>query len=258
MSDDPDALRDRTAFVTGGASGLGRAICQRLDAESFRVVVADINSEGAAELAAELRDGMAVHCDVANLDSVRRSFAEVIERNGAVDVLVNNAGFDEPGFFLDTDPLMWQRLIEVDLTGVLNCTYVMADTIARRAGKTGYGRIINIASDAGRVGSMGEAVYSAAKGGVIAFSKSMARELARDGVTVNAVCPGPADTPMTDAIKASPLGAKIMGGMIAATPLKRLVRPEEVAAAVSYFASQDAGFTTGQVLSVSGGLTMSG
>ena len=249
---------EKTAFVTGGASGLGRAISLRLGGEGYKVVIADIDEDGAAALAAELPSAMSVRCDVADLDSVRSAFDAVVARTGGVDVLVNNAGFDEPGFFLQTDPAMWQRLIAVDLTGVLNCTYVMAEPIASRCRETGYGRIINIASDAGRVGSMGEAVYSAAKGGVIAFSKSMARELARDGVTVNAVCPGPADTPMTDAIAASPMGAKMMGGMIAVTPLKRLVKPEEVAAAVSYFASEEARFTTGQVLSVSGGLTMSG
>jgi len=249
---------ERTAFVTGGASGLGRAVCLKLDEEGYRVVVADINNDGADALAREVKSGLAVTCDVADLASVQAAFDIVIAETGGVDLLVNNAGFDEPGFFLQTDPAMWQRLIAVDLTGVLNCTYVMSTLIAERCRETGYGRIINIASDAGRVGSMGEAVYSAAKGGVIAFTKSMARELARDGVTVNAVCPGPADTPMTAAIKASPLGEKMMTGLIATTPLKRLVKPEEVAAAVAYFASEEARFTTGQVLSVSGGLTMAG
>lgn len=249
---------EKTAFVTGGASGLGRAICERLDSEGFNVVVADIDTAGASAVAETLRSAEPVLCDVAELGSVQEAVRATERAFGAPDVLVNNAGFDEPGFFGQTDPEMWQRLIAVDLVGVLNCTYVMADAISARCRETGYGRIINIASDAGRVGSLGEAVYSAAKGGVIAFSKSMARELARAGVTVNAVCPGPADTPMTDAIKASPMGEKIMGGMIAVTPLKRLVQPSEVAAAVSYFAAEDARFTTGQVLSVSGGLTMSG
>jgi 2-hydroxycyclohexanecarboxyl-CoA dehydrogenase len=249
---------DKTAFVTGGASGLGRAISEQLGGEGYRVIVADINEDGAAELATGLPSATHVKCDVADLDSVTAAFESVAAETGGVDVLVNNAGFDEPGFFLQTDPAMWQRLIAVDLTGVLNCTYVMSNAIAERCRENGYGRIINIASDAGRVGSMGEAVYSAAKGGVIAFTKSMARELARDGVTVNAVCPGPADTPMTAAIKASPLGEKMMTGLIATTPLKRLVKPDEVAAAVAYFASEEARFTTGQVLSVSGGLTMAG
>jgi 2-hydroxycyclohexanecarboxyl-CoA dehydrogenase len=173
-------------------------------------------------------------------------------------MLVNNAGFDEPGFFVDTDPDRWGRLLGVDLVGVLNCTHVFAGDIAANSRETGYGRIVNIASDAGRVGSMGQAVYSAAKGGVIAFSKTMARELARDRVTVNTVCPGPADTPMTEGINEDPLGRKMMGGMLAVTPFKRLVTPDEVAAAVEFFGSEDARFITGQVLSVSGGLTMSG
>lgn len=197
-------------------------------------------------------------CDVADRASVGSAAAEVRAATGGIDVLVNNAGFDEPAFFLESDPASWDRLISVDLLGVLNCCYVIAPAIAERCRATGYGRIINIASDAGRVGSMGEAVYSAAKGGVIAFSKSVARELARDKVTVNAVCPGPADTPMTTLINEQPVGRKMMAGMIQATPLKRLVSPEEVAAACAYFASDDARFTTGQVLSVSGGLTMVG
>jgi 2-hydroxycyclohexanecarboxyl-CoA dehydrogenase len=199
-----------------------------------------------------------VHCDVADRASVKSAADRAVSDGFEIQVLVNNAGFDEPDFFLETDPASWDRLIAVDLVGVLNCTYILARGISERCRETGYGRIINIASDAGRVGSMGEAVYSAAKGGVIAFTKSMARELARDRVTVNAVCPGPADTPMTEGIKERPIGEKMMGGLIAATPFQRLVTAEEVATAVSFFAAEDARFITGQVVSVSGGLTMAG
>ena len=250
---------ERVAVVTGAASGLGLAIATRLAGEGFKVVVADIDeSNGKALTEALGGDSIFVRCDVtvrADIENVRDA---AVESFGGVDLLVNNAGFDAPGFFLHTDEPTWASLIAVNLMGVLNCTHVLMPSITERCNATGYGRIVNIASDAGRVGSMGEAVYSAAKGGVIAFSKSMARELARDKVTVNAVCPGPAETPMTAAINSTEMGQKFMSGMIKVTPLKRLAAPEEVAAAVAYFASDDARFVTGQVLSVSGGLTMAG
>ena len=247
----------KTAFVTGGGSGLGRAIALRLSKEGFRVLVTDIDLDSATSVAQEIgTEAQAIQCDVANIDSVRTA-AEMAKQLGGIDVLVNNAGFDNPQFFLETDPSSWRKLLDVNLVGVLNCIYVVAPVIAERTRETGYGRIVNIASDAGRVGSLGEAVYSAAKGGVIAFTKSMARELARDRITVNAVCPGPANTPMTERIKeTSPIGEKMMGQLVANTPLRRLVDPEEVAAAVSYFASEDAAIVTGQSLSLSGGLTM--
>lgn len=256
------AAPDRVAFVTGAASGIGLAIAERMARDGFAVGIADIDGAGASSAAAKIEaDGGAafsVECDVADLDAVRAAIAVTGERFGGLDVLVNNAGFDEPGFFLDGDPKAWDRLIAVNLIGVLNCTFVAAPEIARRSKERGYGRIVNIASDAGRVGSLGEAVYSAAKGGVIAFTKAMARELARDRITVNAICPGPADTPMTAAIRETEIGAKLMDRMIAATPLKRLVRADEVAGAVAYFASEDAAFATAQVLSLSGGLTIPG
>ena len=248
----------RVAVITGAGSGIGRAIAHRLGRDAFDVVVADIDDAAGEAVVKELeQQGAAarfVHFDVANLDEVNGA-ANVI---GPVDVLVNNAGFDKPGFFLESDPSGWERLIAVNLTGVINCTYAFAPVITERCKETGYGRIVNVASDAGRVGALGEAVYAAAKGGVIAFTKSMARELARDKVTVNAVCPGPADTPMTDEIRTTEFGEKLMQRMVRATPLRRLVAPEEVAAATAYFLSDDAGFTTAQALSTSGGLTIPG
>jgi len=239
----------RTAFVTGAASGIGEGIAERLAGDGFDIVIADIDDAGAAKVA-ERVGGRAVHCDVSDMDSVGEALT------GPVDVLVNNAGFDSPGFFLQTDPASWERLIAVNLMGVLNCTYVAAPLLAERARETGYARIINIASDAGRVGSLGEAVYSAAKGGVIAFTKSMARELARDKITANAVCPGPADTPMSRAIQELDIGKKVFSKMVEATPLKRLASIEDIAGLVSYFAREESGFLTAQVVSVSGGLTI--
>lgn len=252
----------RVAFVTGGASGLGRSIAERLGADGLHVVVADISDEGSATVVEELQaaGGSAewVHCDVGDLNSVRVASEQVVGTHDGVDVLVNNAGFDIPGFFLESDPRDWDSIVKVVMMGTLNCTYVLAPSIVERCRASGYGRIVNIASDAGRVGSMGEAAYSAAKGGVIAFSKSMARELARDRVTVNSVCPGPAETPMTDRLRQAPLGAKLMTQMEQVTPLKRLAAPAEVAAIVAYFTSDDAAFTTGQSISISGGLSMHG
>ena len=253
------AVSERVVFVTGAGSGLGLAIAERIARSGATVAVAEIDPARGKD-AAERLGGTAffVECDVADLDSVRGAVSAVVERTGGIDALVNNAGFDLPGFFLQTDPGTWRSLIAVNLEGVLNCIYAAAPTLIERAARTGYGRIVNIASDAGRVGSSGEAVYSAAKGGVIAFGKSMARELARHGITVNSVCPGPADTPMTAAIRANEMGEKMFQKLMAATPLKRLVQPAEVAEAVAYFLSDEAAFTTGQTLSLSGGLTMSG
>ncbi|MDQ3646482.1 MAG: SDR family oxidoreductase [Actinomycetota bacterium] len=252
----------RVAFVTGAGSGIGRGIVNRLAKDGFAVAVTDIDVAAAEATASELGDGgasaCALRCDVTDLDEVQRAAQETEGILGGIDLLVNNAGFDLPGFFLQTDPDTWRSLIAVNLMGVINCTYAMAPLIAARSTSSGYGRIVNIASDAGRVGSLGEAVYSAAKGGVIAFSKAMARELARDRITVNAICPGPADTPMTDAIRQTELGEKLMQRLVAATPLKRLASIEDIAGAVAYFASDDASFLTAQVVSISGGLTIPG
>jgi 2-hydroxycyclohexanecarboxyl-CoA dehydrogenase len=250
-------VTQRVAVVTGGSQGIGRAIAARLTADGFAVVVL-ARDLGRARAVAEALGGTAVECDVTDYASAAAALASVRDAYGGADALVNNAGFDEFQPFLDTDPAGWQRLIAVNLLGVLNCTHVFAPAIVARCRETGYGRIVNIASDASRVGSTGEAVYSAAKGGVVAFSKSLARELSRSGVTVNVVSPGPTDTPMLDGIRATEFGGKVIDRIVAASPRRRLSRPEEIAGAVSYFTGEDAGFVTGQVLSVSGGLTMAG
>ena len=246
-------MSGRVAVVTGGSSGIGRAIASRLAADGFTVAILARNLARARDVASAL-GGTAVECDVTDYASVSAARAAL---DGA-DVLVNNAGFDEFQPFLETDPADWQRLLAVNLLGVLNCTHVFAPAIRERCAASGYGRIVNIASDASRVGSTGEAVYSAAKGGVVAFSKSLARELSRAGVTVNVVSPGPTDTPMLDAIRATDFGGKVVDRIVAASPRRRLALPDEIAGAVAYFVSDDATFVTGQILSVSGGLTMAG
>ncbi|MGH2957613.1 MAG: SDR family NAD(P)-dependent oxidoreductase [Solirubrobacterales bacterium] len=241
-------LEARKALVTGGASGIGAAIARRLAAEGAAVMIGDIDLEGAGKVAAEI-SGEAVELDVADLDSARAA----IEGAGTLDILVNNAGLDEFGFFAQTTQEQWRRVIDVNLYGVLNCTHAALGPMQ----EAGYGRLVNIASEAGRVGSKGSGVYSAAKGGVIAFTKVMAREGARFGITANAIAPGPIETPLLMAAKEfGELGEKIIETMKSGTQLRRLGTPDEVAAAVAFLASDDASYITGETLGVSGGLGM--
>lgn len=241
-------LEGKDALVTGGASGIGAAIARRLAAEGATVTIGDIDIEGAGEVAAEI-SGQAVELDVTVLASAQAA----VESTGALDILVNNAGTDEFGFFAQTVPEQWERVIAVNLNGVLNCTYAAWPGMQ----KAGYGRMVNIASEAGRVGSKGSAVYSAAKGGVIAFTKVMAREGARFGITANAIAPGPIETPLLmQAVEMGALGEKVIETMKRGTQLRRLGTPDEVAAAVAFLASDDASYVTGETLGVSGGLGM--
>jgi 2-hydroxycyclohexanecarboxyl-CoA dehydrogenase len=234
--------------VTGGASGIGAAIALRLAAEGAEVWVGDIDVEGAERVAGEA-GGHAIELDVTDVESARAA----VGRLGTPDVLVNNAGTDEFGFFTYTTPEQWQRVIAINLNGVLNCTHAALGPMQ----EAGYGRIVNIASEAGRVGSKGSAVYSAAKGGVIGFTKAIAREGARYGVTVNAIAPGPIETPLLMGAKEfGEIGEKVIETMKEATQLKRLGQPEEVAAAVAFLASEEAAYVTGETLGVSGGLGM--
>jgi 2-hydroxycyclohexanecarboxyl-CoA dehydrogenase len=242
-------LEGKKALVTGGASGIGAAIARRLAAEGAQVTIGDLNLEGATEVAGEI-SGLAIELDVTDLGSAQ---AAVDSAEPPIDILVNNAGTDEFGFFAQTTPEQWEKVIAVNLTGVLNCSFAALPGMQ----EAGYGRMVNIASEAGRVGSKGSAVYSAAKAGVIGFTKVMAREGARFGITANAIAPGPIETPLLmQATEFGELGEKIIETMKAGTQLRRLGQPEEVAAAVAFLASDDASYVTGETLGVSGGLGM--
>lgn len=247
-------MRGRVALVTGAARGLGLGIATRLAREGARVVVADIDGDGARaaaeRIAAAGGEALPVTMDVADRESVRAGVAAAHGRFGRIDILVNNAGWDRVQPFLESDEETWDRILGINLYGVLHACKAVLPLMVEQ----GYGRVVNVASDAGRVGSSGEAVYSAAKGGVIAFTKALAREMARHGVTVNCVCPGPANTPLFAEIRAQ--HPRLAEALERAIPLRRLAEPEDVAAAVAFLASDEAGYITGQTLSVSGGLTM--
>ena len=246
-------LEGRTALVTGGASGIGAATCRRLAAEGARVAVTDMNAQGAGEVAAEV-NGMPYEMDVRDTAGIVATTKAVEDELGPIDILVNNAGYDEFGFFVNTDEAMWDRVLGVNLRGVIAVTHAVLPGMQERR----RGRIVNVASEAGRVGSSGSGIYSAAKAGVIGFTKAVAREAARYGVTCNAVAPGPIETPL---LMAAPealgeVGQKLVDVMVGSTVLRRLGQPDEVAAAITFLASDDASYVTGQALGVSGGLAM--
>ncbi|MGH2963947.1 MAG: SDR family NAD(P)-dependent oxidoreductase [Solirubrobacterales bacterium] len=241
-------LEGRRALVTGGASGIGAAISRRLAAEAAEVVVSDVNAEGAREVAAEI-GAEAAALDVTDATAA----AQVVASAGPFEILINNAGTDDFAFFTDMTPERWRRLLAINLEGVFACTHAVLPAMQ----EAGSGRIVSIASEAGRVGSKGSAVYSAAKGGVIAFTKTIARENARFNITANAVAPGPIDTPLLNAARTlGDVGERVIETMRQATQMRRLGKPEEVAAVVAFLASDDASYVTGETLGVSGGLGM--
>ena len=252
-------LRDKVVIVTGGGAGIGAALCTRFAAEGAKVAIFDIDIAKAEALAQSLRQAggsaQAYQVDIVDHERVNAAVAEAEATLGAIDVLVNNAGWDHAARFLDTTPDVWNKIIAINLNGPINLHHAVLKGMNAR----GAGRIINISSDAGRVGSSGEAVYSACKGGIIAFSKTMAREFARKRINVNVVCPGPTDTAFfRDFAGDGESGAKLKSALEKAIPFGRLGQPEDVVGAVCFLASDDAAFITGQVLSVSGGLTMAG
>jgi 2-hydroxycyclohexanecarboxyl-CoA dehydrogenase len=251
-------MSNRVAFVTGGAQGIGKGISDALGAAGFRVAIADLNTETAQATADGITaaggEAIAVAVDITDTASVQAAVTEVEQQLGPIEVVVNNAGWDDFMQFLDTTEDFWDRILDINFKGALRVIKTVVPGMIER----GYGRVVNIGSDAGRVGSSLEAVYSGAKGGIIAFSKTLAREVANSGVTVNTVCPGPTDTPALRkfADNAGQDAEKVISGMTRAVPMKRLGKPSDVGAAVAFFASDAAEYVTGQTLSVSGGLTM--
>jgi len=246
-------LEGKVALVTGGASGIGAATARRLAAEGARVAIGDLDLDGARGVAGEL-EGFACTLDVSDTASVRAGVAATVETLGEIDVLINNAGTDRFSFFVNTDEELWDFVMGVNLRGVLAVTHAVLPEMQRRR----TGAIVNVASEAGRVGSQGSAVYSAAKAGVIGFTKAIAREAARYRVRCNAVAPGPIETPLLNAAEEmlGEIGARLKQGMVNATALQRSGEPEEVAAAIAFLASDDASYVTGQTLNISGGLSM--
>lgn len=252
-------FENKTVVVTGGGGGIGGATSRRFALEGARVALFDLNLAAAEQVAAQIRaDGgtaLALLCDITQRDSVDAAVAATEAALGPIDVLVNNAGWDVFKPFTRTEPAQWDQLIAINLVGALHLHHaVLPGMAARKAG-----RIVNIASDAARVGSSGEAVYAACKGGLVAFSKTIAREHARHGITVNVVCPGPTDTALfADYKEGAGNPEKLMEAFTRSIPLGRIGQPADLPGAIVFFASEDAAFITGQVLSVSGGLTMNG
>lgn len=253
-------LSGKIAIVTGGGSGIGEAIVLRLAAEGCHVALFDINPEASAAVAEKSKAAGAAGSvvpfmtDITDLNAVETSVAKVEAELGPIWLLVNNAGWDKPAPFLTTGPDLWQKIISLNLLGPINLHSAVCKRMVERKG----GRVVNVASDAGRVGTSNEAVYSACKGGTIAFTKSMARELARSNILVNAVCPGPTDTPAMAAVVGTGEEAeKWKESMARGIPLRRMAQPEDYPGMIAFLGSDDAAYMTGQAISISGGLTMS-
>lgn len=246
----------KVAVVTGGGQGLGRGIALALARQGADVAIVDIQEDTANQVKAEIeaigRKAMVCRVDISNLEACRKMAEAVVEAFGKISILVNDAAVDRIEPFMQNTEDWWNQVIGVNLVGTMNCSRAVLDNMIANK----YGRIINISSDAGRVGSTGEAAYAATKAGVIGLAKTLAREHARDRITVNTICPGPSDTPMFAAT--SEANPKLAQALTRIIPLGRLGKPEDIAAAVVYLASEEAEFVTGQVLSVSGGLTMQG
>ena len=249
----------KTVIVTGGGGGIGGATCRRFASEGAKVAVFDMNFDAAEKVAADIRatggQAAAFACNITDRAQVDTAVAAAEAQLGPIAVLVNNAGWDVFKPFVKTVPAEWEKLIAINLTGALHMLHAVLPGMVERK----YGRIVNVASDAARGGSSGEAVYSACKGGLVALSKTLAREHARQSITVNVVCPGPTDTALLAGVAEGARDpAKLIEAFRSAIPLGRLGQGDDLASAIAFFGSDDAGFVTGQVLSVSGGLTMHG
>ena len=242
-------------LVTGAGSGIGRAVAARLGGEGAVVGLLDLDGEGARETEASIREAggraTVAEVDITDVEGVEAAVASFLDQAGTIDGLVNGAGWDKAARFLETGPELWRKVIEINYFGPVNVTRA----VLGRMVEAGRGRIVSLASDAGRVGSSGEAVYAGCKGGIVAFSKSVAREVARAGVTLNVVSPGPTDTPLFASFDET---GKLAKALERAIPMGRLARPDDYPGLVAFLLSDEAAFITGQTISVSGGLTMHG
>lgn len=252
-------IQDKVVVVTGGAGGIGSAICRRFAEDGAVVAVFDINKEAAEAVATDIRSSggraSAFAVNLTDQDSVQTAVAATEQQLGPIEVLVNNAGWDKVGNFLDTEKPLWDQIVAINLYGALYMHHAVLKGMSQR----GRGRVINVASDAARVGSSGEAVYAFCKGGLVSFSKTIARELARKQININVVCPGPTDTPLLDDICGEgEQGEKLRTAFTRAIPFGRLGQPSDLPGIIAFLASDEAAFITGQVISVSGGLTMAG
>ena len=243
-------LDGKVVLVTGAGRGMGKAIAERLAEEGARVAVTDVDEKTAVGTASALEGAAGFRLDITDADEVTSRIEEIIATLGPIEALVNNAGWDRAVPFLQTDEDFWERVIDINLRGPIRMTKAVLPQMVERQ----QGRIVNISSDAGRVGSTGESVYSACKAGIIGFGKTVAREVARHGITVNAICPGPTDTALLAEFAQG--NEKLIEALKKGIPMRRLGQPEDIAGAVAFMVSDDAGFITGQTLSVSGGLTM--
>ncbi|CAB3722543.1 glucose 1-dehydrogenase [Paraburkholderia rhynchosiae] len=251
-------LKNKVVVVTGAAGGIGTAISKRFGEEGSTVALFDLNTENAARVVAEIEaaggKARAYRVDITDHEGVNKAVAQVEEELGPIEMLVNNAGWDMGAFFLQTEKPFWDKVVAINLYGPLN----MHHAVLKRMAERGRGKVVNISSDAGRVGSSMEAVYSFCKGGIIAFSKTMAREMARQQIPINVVCPGPTATALLDNLAQGEKGDRIKAALVKAVPFGRMGEPDDIAGTVAFLASDDAAFITGQVISISGGLTMAG
>jgi len=248
-------VKNKNVIITGAANGIGQAIAMRFAEEGANVGIFDFNEAAAVKTAGDIANARAYVCDISDRAQVDAAVEQFESDFGPADALINNAGWDEAAPFLKTTPELWKKIIDINLYGPLNMHHAVVAGMAERGG----GKVVNIASDAGRVGSSGEAVYSACKGGVIAFSKTLARELARANVQINTVCPGPTDTALLASFAGEgDAGKKLVAALERAIPMKRLGQPADYPGIVVFLASEDADYITGQTISVSGGLSMHG